>query len=632
MGRQKLRRKTRPAPSEADLRKRLGAAIPSEARWALAAIAGLLILVTFAAYAPALSAGFIWDDDDYVTNNPTIQSATGLFPIWARPGSTVQYYPMVFTTFWLEHRIWRLDPAGYHFTNVLLHALCSVLLYLVLRQLEVHGALLAAFAFAIHPVCVESVAWITERKNVLSTFFYLSSALMFLRTYDIDSASLRGPRPRIRYVGALLLFVLALFSKTVTSTLPVALLIVIWWKRGRLLARDLLLVSPMLVLGATLGAVTIWMERHVVGTTHIDLGLSIVGRFVVAGRAVLFYASKLVWPADLTFIYPRWTIDARPGWQLLAPLGVAAAVLALWAFRHRLGRAPLATLLLFIVTLAPALGFIDVFPMRYSFVADHFQYLAMLGPLALVGASVARAARTGPLRHMPVPLRNASLGVVALVLATLTHVQSRAYADAQTLWTDTLKKNPSAWLAHNNLGDILLRQDRPAEARAHFEEALRLNPEFVEAMVSLGFSRAEAGDLEGAIRLYRRALEIHPTNGLCLTNLGAALIRQGKRDEATVAFRQARDARPERAEYHRNHAMALGLTGELDTAIGGYREAVRRAPQSVLFRVELARLLVRADRLPEARAEYRDARATAIATREVAALGTIEREAARLGP
>lgn len=605
--------------------------MPSGEARSAATVALLLILATFAAYMPALSAGFTWDDDDYVTNNQAIQSPKGLVPIWTKPGTTVQYYPMVFTTFWLEHRLWKLDPVGYHVTNVLLHSLCSLLFYLVLRQLAVPGALLAAFAFALHPVCVESVAWVTERKNVLSTFFYLSSALVFLRTYDVEADGRGGPRRRAGYAAALLLFALALFSKTVTATLPVALLITIWWKRGRLYWRDLLFVSPMLALGATLGAVTIWMERHVVGTSQIDLGLSIFGRFAVAGRAVLFYASKLVWPTDLTFIYPRWKIDAEPGWQLLAPVSVAAAVIALGVLRDRLGRAPLAALLLFVVTLAPALGFIDVFPMRYSFVADHFQYLAMLGPLALAGALVARAVQDGPLRRMSVPLRRTALGAVALVLATLTFRQSRVYADAQTMWTDTLKKNPSAWLAHNNLGDILLRQGRAADARAHFEEALRLNPEFVEAMVSLGFARAEAGDLDEAIRLYRRALEIHPTNGLCLTNLGAALIQQGRRDEARIAFRQAVDARPDRAEYHRNYGMALGLAGELETSITVYQEAVRRAPENVLFRVELARLLVRAGRFPEARTEYRVARATAIDTREFAAIGTIDRESARLG-
>jgi Tfp pilus assembly protein PilF len=631
MGRQAKRQRIRATPADGRPRNRRNAAEPATRVRAHLAVAAILLAATFVAYLPALSAGFIWDDDDYVTNNLAIQSPTGLGPIWTKPGTTVQYYPMVFTTFWLEHRMWKLDPAGYHATNVLLHALCAFLFYLLLDQLKVPGAVLAAFAFALHPVCVESVAWITERKNVLSTLFYLSSALLFLRTYDIETGGLRLSRRWGRYVASLALFALALFSKTVASTLPVALLIVIWWRRGALSRRDFLFVSPMLAMGATLSAVTVWMEMNVVGTSQIDLGLSLPGRFVVAGRAVLFYASKILWPSELTFIYPRWTVDTHPGWQLAVPLAVLAVVVTLWALRNRIGRSPLAALLLFGVTLFPALGFIDVFPMRYSFVADHFQYLAMLGPLAMIGALVTRASYETPMKRVPLQLRYAALGAVALALAVLTYRQARIYVDAKTLWSDTLRRNPAAWLAHNNLGEILLKEGRAREARGHFEEALRLNPEFVEAMVSLGFARAQAGELDEAVLLYRRALSIHPTNALCLTNLGAALLQQGKPEDAKTAFWQALRARPERAEYHRNYAMVLARTGDLQGAVSSYEEAVDRAPRNVLFRVELARLLVRSGKVEAARIQYGVARSAAVSERDSGALLTIEREASRLG-
>lgn len=631
MGRQAKRQRARATPVDERPRRRRSAAAPASRARVHLAVAALLLAATFVAYLPALSAGFIWDDDDYVTNNLAIQSPTGLGPIWTKPGTTVQYYPMVFTTFWLEHRMWKLDPTGYHATNILLHALCAFLFYLLLERLEVPGAVIAAFAFALHPVCVESVAWVTERKNVLSTFFYLSSALLFLKTYDIETGSLRSPRRWGRYVASLALFALALFSKTVTSTLPVALLIVIWWKRGRLSSRDFLFVSPMLAMGAALSAVTVWMEVNVVGTSQIDLGLSLPGRLVVAGRAVLFYASKILWPSDLAFIYPRWTIDTHPGWQLSAPLAVLAVVVTLAALRNRIGRSPLAALLLFGVTLFPALGFIDVFPMRYSFVADHFQYLAMLGPLALVGALVARASRETPLKRTPISLRYVALGAIAIVLAVLTHRQARVYVDAKTVWSDTLRKNPTAWLAHNNLGDILLQEGRAREARSHFEEALRLNAEFVEAMVSLGFSRAQAGELSEAVQLYRRALEIHPTNALCLTNLGAALLQQGKPEEAKTAFWQALQAKPDRAEYHRNYAMIRARTGDLIGAVASYEDAVHRAPRSVLFRFELARLLARTGNVEEARLHFGVARSAAVSQGDAGAVRAIDQEASRLG-
>lgn len=632
MKRQRARRPRGVAPvATLDALEDSTAQKPASRRGLFAAFTAVLLVATFAAYWPSLSAGFIWDDDDYVTNNVAIRSSSGLVSIWTKPGTTVQYYPMVFTTFWLEYRMWNLNPAGYHATNILLHALCALLFSLVLRQLGVPGAVLSAFAFALHPVCVESVAWVTERKNVLSTVFYLSSALVFLKTYDLEKGGLRNPRRWRWYVVSLVLFTLALLSKTVTCTLPVAILIVIWWKRGRLLLRDFLFVLPMLSLGAALGAMTIWMEQHVVGARHIDLGLSIPGRFAVAGRAIYFYLSKLVWPAGLTFIYPRWTVEMDPGWQLAVPVSVAAAICVLGALRHRLGRSPAATLLLFIVTLSPALGFVDVFPMRYSFVADHFQYLAMLSPLALGGALLARAGQERALRFLPGWARLAGLAAVGLILAVLTNRQSRVYADPQTLWADTLKKNPSAWLAHNNLGHILLQQGKAADALRHFEEALRLNPESVEAMVSLGFARAGAGELEEAVRLYRRALEIWPSNSLCLTNLGAALHRQGKLEEAKDAFWRALDARPDRAEHHRNLGLVLAQTGELERAITGYEQAVKRAPRNVLFRVEFARLLARAGRPGESREHYLIARSTAVEEADFGAVDTIDREVADLG-
>jgi protein O-mannosyl-transferase len=624
-------RKVRSAIADGGSRARSagdGGAGRARSRWVIAAV---LLVATFAAYWPALSAGFSWDDNDYVTENQAIQSPDGLTRIWTQPGATPQYYPMVFTTFWLEYQMWKLNATGYHATNILLHALSALLLFLLLEQLEVPGAVLAAFAFALHPVCVESVAWVAERKNVLSTLFYLSSALVFFRTYDVAAGRLRLSRYWPRYLAVLALFALALLSKTVTSTLPVAILVVIWWQRGRLWARDFLNLSPMLAMGASLGAMTVWMERNVVGTAHIDLGLSFLGRIAVAGRAVCFYAGKLLWPTNLTFIYPRWQIGTNPGWQLIFPLLVVAAVIAIAALRERIGRAPLATLLLFVVTLFPALGFIDVFPMRYSFVADHFQYLAMLGPLAFAGSLVARACQDGPLCHVPVWLRNVALGAVAIALAVLTNRQARIYVDPQALWTDTLKKNPTAWLAHNNLGGILLRNGRSAEAREHFEEALRLNPEAVEAMVSLGFSRAEAGDLDEAVRLYRRALEIKPADALCLTNLGAALLRQGKLPEATAAFRQALDARPDRPEYHRNLALLLARTGDTEAAVRGYQAALKLAPRNSRFSVELARLLARTGRIEDARLQYSIARSVALAQRDSETLDTVDQESAHLG-
>jgi hypothetical protein len=352
-----------------------------------------IVCLTLLVYAPAISAGFIWDDDHYVTENMTLRSLAGLKQIWLDPKATPQYYPLVHTGFWVEYHLWGLDPKGYHLVNVLLHAANAVLVWLVLKRLGVPGALWAALIFALHPVHVESVAWVTERKNVLSTLFYLSAMLAYWRFWPAD-----GAQPQTgawRWYGlALLLFVFALLSKTVTCSLPAAILLIRWWKTGRLASRDWLLTAPMFAVGLALALLTVYLEKHHVGAQGEEFTWSYLDRVLIAGRAIWFYAGKLIWPSNLIFIYPRWNIDASVWWQYVFPLAAAGVVLALLVLRNRLGRAPLTAVLFFIGTLTPALGFFDVYPMRYSFVADHFQYLASLGLIVLfAGLSTELAGR-----------------------------------------------------------------------------------------------------------------------------------------------------------------------------------------------------------------------------------------------
>ncbi len=365
-----------------------GNRLPRCKAWLLALT---LLAATFIAYQPVWHAGFIWEDDDYVTKNQALHSVDGLQRIWSTPGTTHQYYPLVFTSFWVEYHLWRLQPFGYHLVNVILHAVNAVLLWRVLRRLGLPGAWWAAAIFALHPVNVESVAWITERKNTLSGLFYLLAALAWLRFRPLTAGETsRTPEWRFYWV-ALGLFACALLSKTVTCSLPAVLVLLIWWKTGRLEKRDGLALAPWFVLGAASGLMTRWMERRL-GASGAPWELSFVQRCLVAGRALWFYAGKLIWPHDLTFSYPRWRVDAGVVWQYSFPLAALAVVAALWKVRSRIGRGPLVAVLFFAITLVPALGFFDVFPFRYSYVADHFQYIASLGLIALGAALVGRAA------------------------------------------------------------------------------------------------------------------------------------------------------------------------------------------------------------------------------------------------
>jgi tetratricopeptide (TPR) repeat protein len=481
----------------------------------------LLTIVTVFAYQQVWRAGFIWDDDAHVTP-PGLRSLHGLWRIWSDTGATQQYYPVLYSAFWVEHRVWRDSAACYHMANVLLHAVAACLLFVALRRLSVPGAFLAAALFAVHPVCVESVAWISEQKNTLSAVFYLLAALSYI-AYDRDR------RPG-HYAVGIVLFALAVLSKSVAATLPAALLVVFWWKRGRLYwRRDVIPLAPWLALGAAAGCMTAWMERTHVGASGAAFALGLSERFLVAGRALWFYLGRLLWPAGLTFIYPRWTIDARDPLQYLFPAAAIAALVAMWGVR-KLSRGPLAAALLFAGTLFPALGFINLFPFIYSFVADHFQYMAAAMMLSAAAAAVAIATqRLSPTYR---PAAGIAAGCVVAALAVLTWRQCAMYTDKETLWRATIARNPTAWMAYNNLAADLLERGRVDEAIEEVQMSLALGPRNAEAYATLGDALVKKGRLDEALAQYGRALEIEPGNAIAHNNLGSALLQAGRVDEA----------------------------------------------------------------------------------------------------
>ncbi|HUJ10335.1 MAG TPA: tetratricopeptide repeat protein [Verrucomicrobiae bacterium] len=548
----------------------------------------LLVVLTGVAYLPALRGGFIWDDDGHVTENPTLRSFEGLGDIWVRPGSTQQYYPLVFTSFWMEYQLWKLQPFGYHLVNVLLHALNAVLLWRLLRRLRIPGAWWAAAVFAVHPVTVESVAWITERKNVLSSTFYLLAALAYLRFRPLTGREAGRMWNWRWYPWVLVLFLFALLSKTVTCSLPAVLVLLTWWKLGRLEKRDGQVLAPLFILGLILGFLTIWMEKHEIGAKGPDWELTIIQRCLIAGRALWFYAGKLFWPHDLMFIYPRWRVDAGVAWPYLFPLAALSVLVTLWLLRSRIGKGPLVAVLCFAGTLTPALGFFDVYPFRYSFVADHFQYLACIGLIVLaVSAGATILERAGQTTRRVGMLAAAA---IVLLLAASTWGRAEVYRDSETLWQDTLRKNPDCWMAHNNLGVVLARQGKMKEAMGHWVEASRLKPDFAEVPYNVGVALEQAGRWQEAIGYYEQALRIDPGYAKAHNNLGAVLMRRGAIQEAMQQWKQALEINPDFAEAHYNLGIALEKEGKVQEAIGEYKEAVRLNPDYTEAQNGLARL------------------------------------------
>ena len=567
-------------------------------------LAAALILVTLLAYIPAMQGGFVWDDDDHLTENQTIRSLKGLGQIWFEPDSTIVYYPLTFTTFWVEYKLWGLRPTGYHVVNVLLHAMSALLLYRLLLYLKVPGAWLAAAVFALHPVQVESVAWVTERKNVLSGFFYFASAFCLFHFFGVAGEK-KEKSGRWWYLSGLLLFACALFSKTVTCSLPAAMLLVLWWKRGGVRGREVAALAPFFALGLVLGLTTAWLEKHHVGAVGLEWDLSFVERCLLAGRDLWFYLGKLIWPVDLIFNYPRWRIDAGVWWQYIYPAGVLLLVLMLWVIRKRVGNGPLVGVLFFCGTLFPALGFFDVYIFRYSFVSDHHQYLACVGLIVLligVAAKVASRLPAWPQRIISV------VGlVVLLLLGGQTWQQSYAYRDIETLWTDTIAKNPESWLAHNNLGALRADQGKFDQAISHYSKVLRIKPDHYKAHNNMGVALASQGKLDEAISHYLAALRLNPEDAEAHNNLANVLASQGKFKEAIDHYSQTLQIKPDNFEAHYNLGVLLAGQEKFDEAIDHYSAALRLKPEDAEAHYNLGNALASQGKLDDAISHYLEA-------------------------
>jgi tetratricopeptide (TPR) repeat protein len=539
----------------------------------------ILAVVTLLAYQPAWHGGLLWDDDANIAT-PELRSLDGLRRIWLVPRATQQYYPLHYSSYWLQQRLFGDSPTGYHLVHLLLHIGCVVLVLKILRFLRIPGAELATIIFALHPVNVETVAWITERKNTLSGVFALAATLSYLK-FD------EGRRRR-SYALALGLFLLGLLSKTAIVTLPLALLAIFWWKRGTISwRRDVVPLIPFFFLAAVAGLVTRWFENTGIGYKATILDLSLLDRCLIAGRAFWFQLGKVLWPSNLMFVYPRWEINAGVWWQYLFPIGVLALLGILWSLR-RWSRAPLAGVLVYILLLLPTLGFLNIYFFIYSFVADHWQYLACLGIITPCASGIVLLA--GQLKRWQAWLELGITLPLAGVMFILTWQQSRMYTDAETLYRTTIARNPGCWMAYNNLGNTLSQANRIPEAMDLFKQALRINPDNGAAYYNLGNALAQTGRTSEATDQYQKALRIDPNFAKAHNNLGNALVLTGRTSEAIDQYQQALRITPNSAEAHNNLGAALGRMGRISEAIEQLKAALRISPNYIDARNNLTKL------------------------------------------
>jgi len=581
---------------------------PRSRAWAFAL---LLAALTIFAYRPSWNGGFLWDDDDYITHNELLTAPDGLRRIWFSLDSPSQYFPLVYTTFRIEHALWGVNPTGYHWVNLVLHVANALLVWRVLARLNVPGSWLAGAIFALHPVQVESVAWITERKNVLMGFFFLLTLLAWIAFIDK-----RTKRPWRFYGLALIFYLLALSAKSTACTLPAALLLVLWLQKKPINKRRLLQIVPFVIMGIGMGLLAVWWERYHQGTSRaVFTFLGPMERVLVASRAIWFYLGKLIWPADLTFIYPKWTISSTYLGNYIWSLAGIGVCVAIYFSRRYVGRSVEVAAAFFVATLSPVLGFIMLFTFRYTFVADHYQYLACIGPIALVSAGVVSLAHI--FRQHRGSILSAAVFVVA-TLGVLTWRQSAMYGNIETLWRITLARNPECWMAHTNLGIVLLQKGQLDDGIAQYRAALQMQPDSWDAEYNLGTALVGKGEVDEAILHCERAVAMQPNDPDGQVSLGDALLQKKRIDEAIVHYQSALAIRPDYFLAHYGLGRAFLEKGEADTAIQHCRTALVIQPDDADCHTVLAVALDEKAEIAEAIQHYE--KALAISPKSISAL------------
>ncbi len=583
--------------------------------------AALIAAAVLLVYSPATNGGFILDDNRLLTENELIRDSGGLYRFWCSALAT-DYWPATNSSLWIEWRQWGMRPAGYHITNLILHTAESLLIWVILRKLAVPGAFLAALVFAVHPVNVASVAWITQRKNTMALLFFLLLTLWYIKGMQcaasktapgrLESASRDTtsgvihpssfiPHPSSLYWFSLAAFVGAMLGKGSVAVLPVLLLVIVWWRRP-LTWKDLLLIAPFFAVAALLTIVNLWFQTH--GTEAVARDAGFTERLLGAGGAIWFYLYKAVLPLDLAFVYPLWHIKTgNPLWWL--PLFAALIVTAaLWRLRGTWSRTILFAWAWICVALAPVLGFIDVGFMRFSLVADHYQHIAIIGPVALAAAAWSAWQRHAQGRSHWAAVAIAPLAVAALML--LTWRQTDLYRHAITLYQDTLQKNPDCWMVQNNMGLALKDAGRPQLAIEYYRRALLLNPRFADAESNLGNPLFETGKIGEAIEHLERALSLNPNHAPAHNNLGVILAQTGRPQEAIQHYKQALKIKPYFPEVYNNLGNLVYGKGQMRDAIEYFQKALSLKPDFPEVQYNLGNALVQDKQPQKAIAHYRE--------------------------
>ncbi len=571
-----------------------------------------LLLLTFLVYIPTYKAGFIWDDDVIAANPLLKEGWRGLRDIWfsTRFGDFV---PLTATTFWIEWQVHGAMKEIQHATNVVLQALNAVLLWRILLRLGVPGSWVIAALFAMHPVCIASVTWLAERKNTLSMFFYLLSLLFYLRSEPSHQVASRSSFPAKVQLGgfywlSFVFFLFGLLSKSSVVILPVVLLLCAWWQRGKIERATLIRVAPFFGFALAAGIATLVAHHYYApkfGVLSTEDNLLI--RTLTAGRAFWFYLGKDILPVGLTMHYPRWVVSVTSPVAYLPALAIVGMFFLFWKYRQTWGRACLFGLGYFVLALGPTIGVINMAFLVMAPVADHFQYLALPGTIALVVAGGCHGLNRvmSKQQHRFVPA--IVFMVLAVPLAALSWTHQSRMANPEALWRDNIERNPASWAAHNNLAGILFERGEYNEALQHFREALKRRDNLSMVHVNVGRALFALGKTEESIGHYFEAIKVDAGDFKAHNNLGVALITLGRTNEAISSFHRAVQLAPGDAIFFANFMQLLVETGQTTKAIETFQERIRRVPADSFAHTKLGQLLFSEGKLDAALVHYKEA-------------------------
>ncbi|MDB6058577.1 MAG: ogt, partial [Verrucomicrobiales bacterium] len=517
-----------------------------------------ILISVVVAFWPAFSAGFVWDDDSVLTGNPLMRGPLHLLWFSTQP---VDYFPVTYSSLWLEWRLWGMNPLGYHVTNILLHAASAVLLWRLFLRLRFPAAWLPALLFAVHPVNVESVAWIAERKNVLAMFFYVLTAWAF-----VIFAQTRNKR---FYLLSIATFALSLLAKPAAVAWPIIAFALLWFvKRNETgkasetnsqklsFADALKTTAPFFATAAVLSVVAVWFQTYrAIGPDLIHHN-TVAHRIAMAGGAVWFYLWKALVPFPVMFVYPQWKIDTHSLVAFVPVLALVAIAAVLWTFRKSWGKPLLFALGYFVLLLLPVLGLVDIYFQRFSYVADHWQYFALPAVLVVVAFALVK-----------LKVEKIIGPVLVIALAAVSYGHTRTFHDSEILWTRTLEKNPDCWLALNNLAVLRYQAGKVQDAVNLNNKSLAVHPDQPEAHTALGIICLDAGKLDDAESQLRAALQINPSYETAHFNLAGVYRARGLLAEAIAEYREAIRLTPGYAAAHNNLGCLLAVAGKPDEAI-----------------------------------------------------------------